>query len=77
MLDRKVVGVVHLSLSYNDTLNIAKEMTATSLMEVLANIYKKPYAMNKVHLIHHLFNLRIVKSVSMTEHLNEFNTITT
>lgn len=41
VLDRKVLGVVCLSLSRNVALNIAKEKSTASLIEALANMYEK------------------------------------
>lgn len=59
MLDRKILGVVRLSLSHNIAFNIAKETPTASLMEALVNMYGKPYAMNKVYVMYHIFKLRM------------------
>uniref|UniRef100_A0A2N9FNG7 CCHC-type domain-containing protein n=1 Tax=Fagus sylvatica TaxID=28930 RepID=A0A2N9FNG7_FAGSY len=46
------------------------------LMTALSNIYEKPSANNKVHLMKKLFNLKMVEGAAVAKHLNEFNTIT-
>ena len=45
-------------------------------MKALSGMYEKPSANNKVHLMKKLFNLKMVENASITQHLNEFNTIT-
>lgn len=57
LLNRQVLGVIQLMLSCNITFNIAKENTTTVLMATLSDMYKKPFASNKVHLMRQLFNL--------------------
>ncbi|KAE8682957.1 AGC (cAMP-dependent, cGMP-dependent and protein kinase C) kinase family protein, putative isoform 1 [Hibiscus syriacus] len=47
------------------------------LMVALSNMYEKPSASNKVHLMRRLFNLRMAEGASVAQHLNELNTITT
>lgn len=46
-------------------------------METLANMYEESPVMNKIHLIHRLFNLRMAEGAFVVEQLNEFNTVTT
>ena len=58
------------------TFNITKVKTTEELMEALAKLYEKPSASNKVFLMKHLFNLKMVEGGSIADHLNEFNTIT-
>ncbi|RVW83923.1 Retrovirus-related Pol polyprotein from transposon TNT 1-94 [Vitis vinifera] len=53
-----------------------KDKTTSDLMKALSGMYEKPSANNKVHLMKKLFNLKMVKNASVTQHLNEFNTIT-
>ena len=77
MLDRQTLGVVHLTLPRNMAFNIFKEKTTTDLMKVLSNMYEKPSASNKVYLMRRLFNLKMVEDASITNHINEFNVITT
>ena len=76
LLDRQVLGVIRLTLSRSVTHNVVKEKTIADLMKALSGMYEKPSANNKVHLMKKLFNLKIVKNASVTQHLNEFNTIT-
>ncbi|KAE8711156.1 Villin-2 [Hibiscus syriacus] len=77
LLDEKALGVIRLTLSRNVAFNIAKEKTTADLMAALSSMYEKPSASNKIHLMRRLFNLRIAEGVSVAQHLNELNTITT
>jgi acyl-activating enzyme 14 len=45
-------------------------------MEALSGMYKKSLANNKVQLMKKLFNLKMTESTSVTQHLNNFNSIT-
>ena len=55
--------------------NITKAKTTKDLMKTLTTLYEKPSASNKVFLMKHLFNMKIVEGGSVTDHLNEFNAI--
>jgi len=44
-------------------------------MKVLSYMYEKPSAANKVYLMRRLFNLNMGEGNSVTDHINEFNTI--
>ena len=55
---------------------ITKEKTIEDLMKTLATLYEKPSASNKVFLMKHLFNMKMVEGGSIADHLNKFNTIT-
>jgi hypothetical protein len=44
-------------------------------MEALSGMYEKPSANNKVHLMKNLFNVKMTEGTSVTQHLNNFNTI--
>ncbi|PKA62503.1 hypothetical protein AXF42_Ash009390 [Apostasia shenzhenica] len=46
-------------------------------MKALCNMYEKPSALNKVYLMRRLFNLKMTEESSVTDHINEFNIITT
>ena len=46
------------------------------LMETIKKLYEKPFASNKVFLMKHLFNMKMVEGGSIADHLNDFNTIT-
>jgi len=56
--------------------NISKEKTTIGLMTALDKLYEKPSASNKVFLMKRLFNMKMVEGGSVTDHLNEFNTVT-
>ena len=56
--------------------NITKVKTTEDLMKTLVTLYEKPSASNKVFLMKRLFNMKMVEGGSVTDHLNEFNTIT-
>ena len=70
LLDR-----LRLTLSKNVTHNVAKEKTMVGMMQTLADMYEKPSANNKVYFMKKLFNLKMLESGSVVEHLNSFNTI--
>jgi hypothetical protein len=56
--------------------NISKEKTTKGLMDALAKLYEKTSASNKVFLMKRLFNMKMSEGVSVSDHLNEFNTVT-
>ena len=56
--------------------NITKVKTIEELMQTLVKLYEKPSTSNKVFLMKHLFNMKMVEGGSIADHLNEFNTIT-
>ena len=76
LLDRKVLGVIRLTLSRFVAHNVVKEKTTANLIKALSGMYEKRSANNKVHLIKKLFNLKMTENASVAQHLNEFNTIT-
>ncbi|KAJ0088517.1 hypothetical protein Patl1_32912 [Pistacia atlantica] len=75
VLDRQVLGVIRLTLTKNVASNVAKETTTTGLMKILSDMYEKPRANNKVHLMKKLFYLKMREDASVIEHMNDFNTI--
>ena len=77
LFDRQALGVIWLTLSCNVAFNIVKEKTTTGLMAALSDMYEKPSALNKVHLMRQLFNLQMTEGVSIVAHINEFSIITT
>ena len=77
LLDCQTLGVVHLTLVRNVAFNIVKEKTTVDLMKALSNMYEKPSSSNKVYLMRHLFNLKMIKCAFVTDHINKFNVITT
>ena len=76
LLDRKVLRSIRLCLAPSMTFNITQAKTIEDLMKTLATLYEKPSASNKVFLMKHLFNMKMVEGGSVTNHLNEFNSVT-
>jgi acyl-activating enzyme 14 len=76
ILDKQVLGIIRLSLSRRVAHNVTKEKSIARLMEALSGMYEKPLTNNKVRLMKKLFNLKMTESTSITQHLNNFNTIT-
>ena len=77
LLHRQAIGVIRLTFSRNVAFSIAKETTTASLMKTLSNMYEKPLASNKVHLMRRLFSLRMSEGGMVAQHLNELNSVTT
>ena len=67
--------MIQSTLLKNVAHNIVKEKETVGMMQALADMYGKPSANNKAHLMKKLFNLKMSKSVLMDEHLNNFNTV--
>ena len=57
--------------------NISKETTIEGLIFALAKLCEKRSASNKVFVMKRLFNMKMLEGGSVTNHLNEFNTVTT
>ena len=76
ILHRKALGTIRLCLVASIAFNISKETTKKSLMSPLAKLYEKPLASNKVFLMKSLFNMKMSEGGFVTDHLNEFNTVT-
>ena len=66
-----------MTLARNVAFNIVYEKTTAGLMRALLNMYEKPSALNKVHLMRRLFNLKVAEGAFVADHINEFNVITT
>jgi hypothetical protein len=75
ILDRKALGSICLCLAPSVAFNISTKKTTKDLTSNMAKLYEKPSASNKVFLMKHLFNLKMIEGVSLVDHLNEFNTI--
>ena len=73
--DRHALGLIRFTLSRNVVFNIVKEKTTSVLLKALSNMYEKPSAMNKVYLMHRLFNLQMSENGSDSDHISEFNMI--
>jgi hypothetical protein len=76
IFNRKELGSIHLFLAQLMVFNISIAKTMKDLMSNLAKLYEKPLASNKVFLMKRLFNIKMIEGGSVTNHLNEFNTIT-
>jgi hypothetical protein len=76
ILDRKALGTIRLSLAASMAFNISKEKTMKGLIDVLAKLYEKPSASNKVFLMKRLFNMKMSEAGFIADHLNEFNMVT-
>ena len=72
----KALGTIQLFLVVLVAFNISKEKKMIDLMEALVKIYEKHSTSNKVLLIKHLFNMNLLEGGSISNHLNDFNTIT-
>ena len=76
LLDKKALGSIRLCLAPLVAFNIIKEKTTEDLMKTLATLYEKPFASYKVFLMKRLFNIKMAEGGSITDHLNEFITVT-
>ena len=76
VLDRKALGTIRLCLDSSVAFNISKEKTTEGVMSALGRLYEKPSASNKVFLMKRLFNMKMLESGSVADHLNDFNTLT-
>ncbi|KAL6536393.1 hypothetical protein OROGR_012965 [Orobanche gracilis] len=72
LLDRKSLGIVRFSLATNVAYNIVNEKTTHGLIQT-SNMYEKPTAANKVHLIRQLVNQKMAQGAPVADHINEFN----
>ena len=61
ILDRKALGSIRLCFAPLVTFNITKAKGMEELMETLVKLYEKPSASNKVFLMKHLFNMKMVE----------------
>ena len=46
------------------------------MVSAFTKLYEKPLTSNKVFLMKHLFNMKMLEGGSVADHLNEFNTLT-
>ena len=76
VLDRKALGTIRLCLDSSMDFNISKEKTIEGVMSALSKLYEKPSASNKVFLMKRLFNMKMSEGGYVSDHLNEFNTLT-
>ena len=76
ILDIKEMGTIWLCLETPVSFNISKEKTTTYLMKALAKLYEKHSSSNKVFLMKCLFNMKMSKGGSVSDHLNDFDMVT-
>ena len=76
ILEIKALGIVQLCLAASIAFNILKETTTEGLIKALEKIYEKPLASNKVFIMKRLFNMKMSEGGSVSDHLNDFNTVT-
>ena len=76
VLDRKTLGTIRMCLDSSMDFNISKENTTEGAMSTLAKLYEKPLVSNKVFIMKHLFNMKMLESGYVADHLNEFNMFT-
>ena len=74
-LDRKVMGIMRLTLAKKVAHSVAKETTMVGLLKALSDMYEKPSASNKVHLSKKFYRMQMQEGGSVVEHLYNFNTI--
>ena len=60
-LDRKELGTIRLSMASSKDFNISKEKTTKGVMSALAKLYEKLSSSNKVFLMKHLFNMKMLE----------------
>ena len=75
LLDRQALGMARLTLANNVAYNIANIKTTHDLHKTLSDMYERPSTANKVFLIRQLDNLQMMEGRSVTDHINEFNSI--
>jgi hypothetical protein len=68
--------MIRISLAASVAFNILRENTMKGLMDMLAKLYEKPSASNKVFIMKRLFNMKMSEDGSIADHLNEFNMFT-
>ena len=76
VLDKKELGTIRLFLASLMAFNILKEKITEGVMSAFMKLYEKPSGSNKIILMKHLFNMKMLESGSVAAHLNEFNTLT-
>eukprot|EP00253_Pinus_taeda_P001427 PITA_01427 len=74
-LDQKAKSTIRLCVSDLVLLNISGEATSKVLWDNLGTLYQSKSLVNKLFLQKKLYNLRMKDGDSVTEHLNEFNTV--
>ena len=76
ILDIKELGKIQLCLIVSLDFNISKEKKMVDLMNVLVKLYEKTSTSNKVFLLKHFFNMKMLEGGCVADHLNDFNMVT-
>ena len=76
ILDRKEFGNIFLCLAQMVAFNITKAKMTEELIGTLVNLYKMSSTSNKVFLMKHLCNMKMVKGGYFVDYLNDYNMIT-
>jgi hypothetical protein len=76
VLGRKALRTIQLCLAASVDFGISKENKTEDLMKALAKLYEKTSTSNKVFLMKRLFNMNMSEGGYVSNHLNEFNTVT-
>lgn len=76
LLNRKALGTIRLYLGASIAFNISNEKTTKGVMKKLVKMHEKPSMTNNVFLIKKLFNMQMVEEGSISEHVNDFSTVT-
>ena len=65
----QVLGLVRLTLMRKIVYNVTKERSIVGLMTTMYDMYEKLSANNNVYFMKNLFNLKMTKRISITQHL--------
>ena len=74
-LGQKAKSTIRLCVSDSVLLNVSGEATTKNFWDKLGILYQSKSLVNKLILRKKLYNLRMKDGVSVTEHLNAFNTV--
>ena len=74
-MDELARATIMLTLSKSVYFNVKDMKTSFELWQKLCNLYKKKSAASQVYWLKQLVDLKMTEGMSMSSHLNEFNTI--
>jgi len=72
-MDDNVVANLHLALADSVLSSIAEKKTAKEIWDALTKLYEVKSLHNKIFLKRRLYTLRMSKSISATDHINNLN----
>lgn len=76
LMDKQAQGAIRSALAENVASNVLNETTAAVLMTSFSNMYENTLASTKLCLMRRLFGLKMIEGASITDHINEFDLIT-